>query len=142
MRHDLIAKASTTIRASPEAVWDALVNPDSIRKYMTGTTVTTSWGEGCPIYWSCKGEGKSYEEKGIVLYVSPPHNLEYSHYSPLSGQPDVPGSYHTVSIQLKAQGRQTRVLLKEDNNPSRKICDYSRKHCEQMLKGLKRYVEK
>src|SRR5262245_14679237 len=110
MRHDLVARASTTIRASPTAVWDALVNPESIGKYMPGTTVTTSWGEGCPIYWKCECKGKTYEDKGVVLYVRRPYNLEYSHYSPLSGQPDVPGSYHTVTIELKERGGQTRVM--------------------------------
>jgi hypothetical protein len=32
MRNDLIAKATTSIRASSAVVWDALVNPESIKK--------------------------------------------------------------------------------------------------------------
>ena len=141
MRNDLIAKASTTIRASSAVVWDALVNPESIKKYMFGTNVTTSWREGSPIYWKGEWKGRSYEDKGIVLQFRPPYNLEYSHYSPLSGLPDAPASYHTVTIELADDGDQTHVSLKQDNNPNEEACAHSQKNWETMLKGLKHFVE-
>src|SRR5262245_3054160 len=141
MRNNLIAKASTTIKASPAVVWDALVNPESIKKYMFATNVTTNWKEGSPIYWKGEWKGKTYEDKGIVLGFRPPHNLEYSHYSPLSGLPDVPASYHTVTIDLAKDGDATRVSLKQDNNLSEEARDHSQKNWEMMLKGLKQYVE-
>ena len=142
MRNNLVAKASTTIKASPKVVWDALVNPESIKKYMFGTNVTTNWREGSPIYWKGEWKGKAYEDKGIVLHFRPPYNLEYSHYSPLSGQPDVPASYHTVTIELKDEdGGGTHVSLKQDNNPNEDARDHSQQNWETMLKGLKQYVE-
>ena len=141
MRNDLTATASTMIHAAPAVVWDALTNPESIKKYMFGTDVTTTWREGSPIYWKGEWKGRSYEDKGIVLQFRPPHNLEYSHYSPLSGLPDVPASYHTVMIKLEDEGSHTRVLLKQDNNPSEEARDHSQENWETMLKGLKQYVE-
>jgi uncharacterized protein YndB with AHSA1/START domain len=141
MRNNLVAKASTTIKAAPAVVWDALVNPESIKKYMFGTDVTTNWREGSPIYWKGEWKGKAYEDKGIVLHFRPPHNLEYSHYSPLSGQPDVPASYHTVTIKLEEDGGGTHVSLKQDNNPNEEACEHSQQNWETMLKGLKQYVE-
>ncbi len=34
--NNLIAKAETTINAPIDKVWDSLVNPDTIKKYMFG----------------------------------------------------------------------------------------------------------
>ena len=141
MRNNLVAKASTTINATSAAVWDALVDPDSIRKYMFGTDVTTTWREGSPIYWKGEWNGKAYEDKGIVLSFRPPYGLEYSHYSPLSGLPDEPASYHTVTIDLKDDGHKTHVSLKQDNNPSEEARAHSQKNWATMLKGLKDLVE-
>ena len=141
MRNDLTAKASTTIRASSAVVWDALVNPESIKKYMFGTNVTTSWREGSPIYWKGEWKGRSYADKGIVLQFRPPYNLEYSHYSPLSGLPDAPANYHTVTIELADDGNQTHVSLRQDNNPTEEARAHSQQNWETRLKGLKHFVE-
>ena len=141
MRNNLTATASARINASNAVVWDALTNPESIKKYMFGTNVTTTWREGSPIYWQGEWKGRSYEDKGIVLDFRPPHNLAYSHYSPLSGLPDVPASYHTVTIELEEDGAATRVSLKQDNNLSEEAREHSQKNWETMLKGLKQYVE-
>jgi len=141
MSNNLTAQAATTIKASSEVVWDALVNPESIKKYMFGTTVTTDWQEGSPIYWKGEWKGKAYEDKGIVLHVQPTKELEYSHYSPLSGQPDEPASYHTVKIELDEEKGRTHVVLTQDNNPTEEARQHSQKNWETMLKGLKMFVE-
>ena len=38
-----IAKADTTIDAPVDKVWDALINPEMIKKYMFGTTAISDW---------------------------------------------------------------------------------------------------
>ena len=141
MDMNLIAKASVKIKALITKVWDALVRPEAIKQYMFGTTVTTTWREGSPIYWKGEWQGKAYEDKGVVLQFSPPRCLEFSHYSPLSGQPDEPSSYHTVTIELSEERNQTRVSLKQDNNPDEQARDHSQKNWETMLTGLKKFVE-
>ena len=141
MRNDLIAKASTTIKASSAVVWDALVNPESIKKYMFGTTVTTDWREGSTIKWKGEWQGKSYEDKGVVLHFRPTRNLQYSHYSPLSGKPEIPANYHIVTIELSEDKDRTHVSLTQDNNPTEEARAHSQKNWETMLKGLKNFVE-
>ena len=141
MSKTLIAKASTTINAPRVAVWDALTNPASIERYFFGAKVTTSWAEDTPIYWKGEWNGRAYEDKGIVLGFDPPHCLEFSHYSPLSGLPDIPTSYHTVTIELEETGSKTEVSLKQDNNADEKARDHAQKNWEMMLKGLKEFVE-
>jgi len=141
MATDLIAKASVDIAATEEAVWRALVDPAAITEYMFGATVTSEWREGSPITWAGEYEGKAYEDKGEITAFEPNKRLAYTHFSPLSGQPDVPENYHHVTIELTAEGVGTRVSLEQDNNADEEARDHSAKNWETMLAGLKRYVE-
>ena len=141
MGNDLVARASTTINAPREKVWDALVNPEAIHQYMFGTHVTSDWRENSPITWKGEWQGKSYEDKGVILQSKPGRTLQYSHFSPLSGLPDKPESYHTVTIELSREANQTRVSLTQDNNSTEEAREHAEKNWEMMLSGLKKFVE-
>ncbi len=141
MDKNLIALATIKINASPSKVWNALVDPQAIRQYMFGTKVVTSWREGTPIQWKGEWQGKEYEDKGIILQFEPEKRLQYSHFSPLSGAPDVPESYHIVTIDLLPEGEQTRVTLAQDNNTSEEEREHSKQNWNMMLADLKKYVE-
>src|SRR5438477_12932758 len=100
MRENLEAKAEVTINAPVSRVWDALVNPEIIKRYMFGATVISDWKVGSPIAWKGEWKGKPFEDKGRILEVQRGTRLRYSHFSPLSGAPDRPENYHTVSIEV------------------------------------------
>src|SRR5215204_4964265 len=93
-----IANTSVTINAPVARVWAALVDPNQIKQYMFGTEVVTDWKVGSPIIWQGEWQGKAYQDKGTIQKIERDRLLQYSHFSPLSGQPDVPENYHTVSI--------------------------------------------
>jgi len=141
MATDLIAKASEVIEAPIQTVWDALVDPKAIKQYMFGSTVTSDWRKGSPISWKGEWKGKAYEDKGVILEIEPSRTLKYSHFSPLSGQPDEPENYHNVTIDLAEEDHATRVSLAQDNNPDEEAREHSAKNWETMLTGLKKYVE-
>jgi uncharacterized protein YndB with AHSA1/START domain len=141
MDKNLIARASVTIDAPSERVWDALVNPEAIKQYMFGTNVVSDWREGSPIIWQGEWQGRAYEDKGVILQLKPGQTLQYSHFSPLSGLPDKPESYHNVTIELSDEGGQTRVSLAQDNNPSEQAREHSEKNWQDMLSTLKLYME-
>ena len=141
MNRDLIAKASVTINAMVDNVWDALVNHDAVRLYMFGTTVVTDWREGSPIAWKGEWKDKPYEDKGVVLQFKSGRSLRYSHFSPLSGLPDKPENYHTVTIELTGDGHRTRVSLAQDNNATGQAREHSEKNWEAMLAALKKFLE-
>jgi uncharacterized protein YndB with AHSA1/START domain len=141
MSTDLIAKASEVIEAPVQNVWDALVDPKAIKQYMFGSTVTSEWRKGSPISWKGEWQGKAYEDKGVILEIEPGRTLKYSHFSPLSGQPDEPENYHNVTIELVDKDHATRVSLSQDNNPDEEAREHSAKNWETMLTGLKKYVE-
>ena len=141
MSKGIVATASTTIDAQPAKVWSALTTPDSIRQYMFGATVISDWKEGSPIVWKGEWQGKPYEDKGVILRLEPERVLQYSHFSPLSGIPEAPDSYHTVTIDLSKEGSGTRVTLSQDNNANEQARQHSEKNWQTMLAGLKKVVE-
>jgi uncharacterized protein YndB with AHSA1/START domain len=142
MSDDQVAKVSTVIEAPKEQVWKALTDSDAISQYMFGTKVTTDWTVGSPITWEGEWDGRPYQDRGVVREVRPPQVLEYSHFSPLSGQPDLPENYHTVRIEVVEDGPGTRVTLIQDNNETLESKDHSEGNWQIMLDGLKNVVEK
>ena len=87
--NNLIAKAETTISAPIDKVWDALVNPDIIKKYMSGTNVISDWKEGSKIIW--KGSGKGNHIKIKVKFFKSSRKLNYNISTcPFSGLADIP----------------------------------------------------
>jgi uncharacterized protein YndB with AHSA1/START domain len=141
MNHPLIATAQVKVNAPVTRVWDALVNPDLIRQYMFGTNAISDWKEGAPIVWKGEWEGKPYADKGVILKLKPEQVLQYSHFSPLSGQPDVPENYHTVTIELASVDTGTLVRLSQDNNATEEEREHSEQNWGLTLASLKKLLE-
>jgi uncharacterized protein YndB with AHSA1/START domain len=135
------AKADTEISASADQVWAALTDPDQIKEYMFGSQVETDWKPGSQIRWKGEFQGKSYEDKGEVLEVEPGRRLKVTHFSPLTGQDDVPENYHTVTYELAEHDGHTHVSLSQDNAGSEQEAEHSSATWQQMLDGLKKQVE-
>ena len=75
MNNNIIAKTSITINASKANVWNALINPEAIQKYMFGTNVVSDWKEGDAIIWRGEWQGKSYADKGVIMRPSKSANI-------------------------------------------------------------------
>lgn len=142
MSNNLVGKATTSIGATKSKVWEALVTPDAIKQYMFGTDVESDWRKGSPITWKGEYKGKTYEDKGVILNIEPEQTLQYSHFSPLSGKPDKPENYHTVTINLSGSDNKTEVSLSQDNNADEEARKESEKNWGAVLDGLKKHVEK
>jgi len=138
----LVAKASTIIDASIAKVWEALTNPEKIKRFMFGTDVVSDWKEGSSIRWKGEWQGKKYEDKGVILKLEPQRLIQYSHFSPLSGLPDAAENYHKVTIELSSKGPKTLVSLSQDSNSNEREREHSRRNWEIMLTNLKKLLEK
>ena len=141
MDNGLLAKTQVEIHTPIAQVWDALVNPEKIKQYMFGTTVVSEWEEGSPIVWQGTWKDKPYEDLGRILKLQPQRLLQYSHFSPLSGQPDLPENYHIVTIELSSTGPGTLVRLSQDNNASEDERKDSEQNWRTMLANLKKLLE-
>ncbi|WP_112242410.1 SRPBCC domain-containing protein [Kribbella monticola] len=137
-----VATAEAEISASPDQVWDVLTDPEQIKKFMFGAEVKTDWEPGSPITWQGVYEGKDYEDRGEVLAVEPGRLLKVTHYSPLSGQPDEPENYHTLTYELDDRGTTTHLSLSQDNNASEEEAEHSRGMWEMLVKGVKEAAER
>jgi uncharacterized protein YndB with AHSA1/START domain len=139
---DHVATAETEISASPTQVWAALTDPERIKRFMFGSEVRTDWRQGSPITWRGVYDGKEYEDKGEILEIEPQRWMKVTHFSPLSGQPDVPENYHTLTYRLEERGNTTHVSLSQDNNASEEEAEHSRGMWKMLLDGLKEEVER
>ncbi|MBC9822108.1 SRPBCC domain-containing protein [Terrabacter sp. MAHUQ-38] len=138
-----IARAEVIVDAKPNAVWDALTDPEQVRAWMVGTTVTTDWQAGSPITWQGEMNGKPYEDKGEVLEAEAPSRLSMTHYSPLMGQEDRPENYHTVTYTLTpTRDGRTTVALEQDGNESAEQAEQFSQNWQSMLESLKQTAEK
>jgi uncharacterized protein YndB with AHSA1/START domain len=133
--------AQVEISASPGQVWNALTDPELIRKYFFGTTVETTWAPGTPITWSGEYDGNSYQDKGEVVEVVPEQRLVVTHFSPMSGQDDAPENYHRLTYSLEKEGDATRLTLEQDNTPEESVEDFQ-SNWDTMLGNLKELVER
>jgi uncharacterized protein YndB with AHSA1/START domain len=136
-----IARASVSVNAPIAKVWDALTNPEVIEQYMFGTKVISDWKEGSQITWKGEWQGRKYEDRGVILKLKPERLIQYSHFSPLSGLPDAPENYHTVTIELSDLRTQTLVSLSQDNNPTEEAREHSEKMWKAILATLKKTLE-
>ncbi len=136
------AVSKVTINAPKADVWDALTNPEKVKRYMHGTEMSTDWKEGSPITWTGEWQGKPYQDKGEVLEVEPKTILKYTHWSPLGGSEDSPENYHTLTFELSGSDGTTILTLRQDNNPSQEEADkMARENWAPVLKGLKETAE-
>jgi uncharacterized protein YndB with AHSA1/START domain len=137
----LNATAQATIHAQPERVWKALTDPEEIKQYMMGATVTTTWTLGSDITWKGEWQGKTFEDKGKIVQFEENKKLRYTHYSPLSGKEDSPENYHTVTISLEESEDQTHVSLSQTGNESGKEQEHASQNWQSMLDGMKKLIE-
>jgi len=139
--NNLVATTTIEINATPERIWDALTNPDIIKQYMFGTTVSSTWQPGARITWKGSWKGKDYEDKGQIVSIDPPKRLQYTHFSPLSGEEDKPEHYHTVTIDIHGQGGACTVSLTQDGNADEAAQKHSEDNWNSMLTSLKETLE-
>jgi uncharacterized protein YndB with AHSA1/START domain len=137
----LIATAQIDIAAPAEQVWKALTDPALIAEYFFGTHVDTDWQPGSPITWTGDYQGNAYEDKGEVIAVQLNRRLQVTHFSPMTGLPDEPKNYHTLTYELDDRGYTTHLSLSQDNNGDEAEAQRATENWTMMLAGLKKTVE-
>jgi uncharacterized protein YndB with AHSA1/START domain len=63
----------TFIRTTPEALWEALTNPEFTRKYWFGVVMDSEWKVGAP--WKMLYPDGTITDKGEILEYDPPKRI-------------------------------------------------------------------
>ena len=134
MSENLVARAVVEVRAPAEDVWSVMVDPTA--RWMVGSQVTSTYVVGDPITFDGEWEGKPFQDHGEIVEVERPRLLRYTHYSPLSGQPDVPENYHHLTFTLDESGGSTTVTLEQDGNGSADEVEHAEGLWRQVLEAL------
>jgi uncharacterized protein YndB with AHSA1/START domain len=135
MSEDHVARASFDIPASAGTVWDTLVDPEAT--WMLGARVTSTYAVGDPITFDGVWDGRPFQDHGEIVEVDRPRRLRYTHFSPLSGQPDVPENYHHLTFTLEEHAGSTVVSLEQDGNGSAEEASHATATWEQVLGALR-----
>ena len=106
-----IVNKTVNINAPTSKVWDALTNPELMKKWMSETEIhiITDWKVGNPIIIRGNLHGINFENNGKVLRFEPEKILQYSHLSSLSRLPDKPENHSVLDFRLAPVEDQTAL---------------------------------
>src|SRR5258706_9914211 len=138
MYKKITAKASISIKAGADEVWDALTNPDKIKQYFFGTNAISDWKKGSSLKFTGEWEGKTYEDKGTILDTEPGKLFRYTYWSSMGKLEDKPENYATVTYELVSAGAETILNIKQDNIANEEAREHSEKNWQYILSEMKR----
>ena len=129
------------INALPNKVWNALTNPEMVKKWQYGSELITDWKVGSEIRFKSEWEGQTFEQWGTILEVVPNQKLKYNLFAPRPGLEDKPENYFEMEYVLTKKGTSTELeIIQEDNRPGAKQEELQGED-NPMLKGLKELIE-
>jgi len=144
MPETFVAHVAVTIGASTAKVWDALVNPETIKQYMPVADVVSEWRAGSPILWTSEFQGKPFVVTGTVLRLESGRLLEYDHSRPIfrpAGAGRAPVTYQRVTIELSDEGTHTCLSVTERDNTTERELAHSEGGWRLALGNLKALLE-
>jgi uncharacterized protein YndB with AHSA1/START domain len=142
--NDNIVNKTVHINAPTSAVWETLINPEIMQKWMSETEINilTDWQVGNPFIIRGILHRVKFENKGTVLQFEPEKILQYSHLSSLSRLPDKPENYTILEFSLAPINNQTELTFTASNFPTETIYKHFAFYWNVTLEILKRMIEK
>jgi uncharacterized protein YndB with AHSA1/START domain len=141
MNHDLIASGTIDIDAMPSEVWNALTNPEIIKKYLFGTETITDWKVGNSITFQGEYQGQTYRDKGIIQENITEKLLSYKYWSSFYGIEDKIENYSLVTYKLTQTGPVTRLTLINKGFVNEDGLRHSQNGMNEFLKSIKDIIE-
>jgi len=129
------------IKAKAEAVWHALTDRETIKKYFFGTEAISDWKAGSTLIFQGEWEGKTYRDKGNILAVEPGKLLQYNYWSGFSGLEDQEENYSLVTYELMEEGDSTSLTLTQKGFASEEALAHAQGAWTMVLENLKKLLE-
>ena len=101
--------SSVRIDAPMNTVWKAVTTPGLIKQWFFGVDTEAEWKVGGKLIHRGEYQGKPYVDRGEILEFTPPRRLVHSHWSDVSGKPDVPENREIVTWDLAEARRRNTV---------------------------------
>lgn len=130
-----------TIHATAFQVWQALTQPELVKKWQYGSDLNTDWQIGSPILFRNEWDGNVYEQKGIVLAVKPYQLIQYTLFAPRPGLEDKPENYFTMTYSLEEIDGKTMLTITQDDPREQVQQEQAEESDNGILVGLKKLVE-
>lgn len=141
MNKTLKATANSEIKALPDSVWDALVNPEKIKLYLFGTNTSSQWTLGSDIVFEGEYQGQQYRDKGKITAIKRNEMLQYTYWTGFSGLEDKEENYSLVKFELQKKGDTTLLQLTQEGFPNEQAAEHSSVAWKQILDAIKKMVE-
>jgi uncharacterized protein YndB with AHSA1/START domain len=141
MAGKLSVSVSIHTKAAVPLVWQAFTDPDMIKQYLFGTTVTSDWKLGSNITYTGEWEGKKYKDKGQIMDVIPFKRLHTTYWSGMSGKPDKPENYVDVYYEVEPDGDGSKVTISQDGIENDEGVEHMKKNWGIVLDGMKKMLE-
>lgn len=90
------------IRATADAVWNAIVNPEQTVQYFYGTAVDSEWEVGSPMTYAYP-DGTLASE-GHIISIDPPKRLEFTFHALWDEQIEAEGPAREVWALAEVNG--------------------------------------
>lgn len=135
-------RSTTRIDAPIERVWNAITTPAEIKRWFFGVDTESDWTIGSQLVHTGEYQGKPYVDKGEILEIESPKRLVHTHWSDVSGKPDMPEHYQTVAWDLAERDGGTQLTITEQNLPSADAARTSETAWAGALKSLKEMLER
>jgi uncharacterized protein YndB with AHSA1/START domain len=134
---------TTTININAPAakVWKGLTDPELVKQYFFGTNLKSDWKEGSPITFSGEWDGKTYEDKGTILQITPGEYVKYSYWSSMGGTEDKPENYANVSYKVTEKDGISTLEITQDGIKDEASKEHSEQNWQMVFGGLKKILE-
>ncbi|MFA6082990.1 SRPBCC family protein [Mucilaginibacter sp.] len=122
-------------------VWKGVTDPELVKQYFFGTNLKSDWKVGSPITFSGEWDGKSYEDKGTILEITPGEYVKYSYWSSMGGTEDKPENYANISYRVTEKDGKTTLEITQDGIKDEATKEHSEQNWQMVFGGLKKILE-
>ena len=136
------AKQSISIDAPRSKVWDALINPEMIKRYFFGIEVRCDWKEGSYIFYRGSWRGQRFAERGNIVNIEPEEYLLINFWHAGSFLPDYLQNYKVLSYILSGKRSATKLTILQEFNDSKEEAMRANENWKTVLESLKMLLEK
>jgi len=125
------------VRTTPEALWQALTDPERTARYFSGMRVESTRQPGAPILYLVDGDAST---TGVVVESDPPHRLvtTWSH----TFEDGITEGRSRVTWEIEARGATCRLrLVHDDFHGATRVFAIVERRWPVVLSGLKTLLE-